>query len=224
MAIREVSRIEGFSDAVFGFVLTLLVVSGEVPDDFTDLRRIIESFPAFAVTFAVICWIWYEHHIFFRKYQLEDGVTVVLNCMLLFVVMFYAYPLKFVFSRLITGQLLGLGPGIDVGMNGGEGRTLMLLYSFGFMALFGVLAALYAHAHRSRARLGLDPMSAYDARAGVQRHMVSVVIALVSLVIAGLLPIQFLPYAGLIFFLLGPAHGAFGYWNGRRRERLEASR
>ena len=31
---REVSRIEGFSDAVFGFALTLLVVSLEVPDNF----------------------------------------------------------------------------------------------------------------------------------------------------------------------------------------------
>ena len=29
---REVSRLEGFSDAVFGFALTLLVVSLEVPE------------------------------------------------------------------------------------------------------------------------------------------------------------------------------------------------
>ena len=34
---REVSRIEGFSDAVFGFALTLLVVSLEVPDNFDAL-------------------------------------------------------------------------------------------------------------------------------------------------------------------------------------------
>ena len=29
---RDVSRLEGFSDAVFGFALTLLVVSLEVPE------------------------------------------------------------------------------------------------------------------------------------------------------------------------------------------------
>ena len=37
---REVSRIEGFSDAVFGFALTLLVVSLEVPDNFDGLKEI----------------------------------------------------------------------------------------------------------------------------------------------------------------------------------------
>jgi uncharacterized membrane protein len=34
---REVSRIEGLSDAVFGFEITLLVVSLEVPNTFDEL-------------------------------------------------------------------------------------------------------------------------------------------------------------------------------------------
>jgi len=38
---REVSRIEGFSDAVFGFALTLLVVSLEVPMSFNGLKVIL---------------------------------------------------------------------------------------------------------------------------------------------------------------------------------------
>jgi uncharacterized membrane protein len=82
---KEVSRVEGFSDAVFGFTLTLLVVSVDVPGSFADLRNILVGFPAFAVTFAVICWVWYEHHVFFRRYDLEDGFTVFVNCVLLFI-------------------------------------------------------------------------------------------------------------------------------------------
>ena len=46
---REVSRIEGFSDAVFGFALTLLVVSLEVPDNFEALKEILRGFIPFAV-------------------------------------------------------------------------------------------------------------------------------------------------------------------------------
>ena len=59
---REVSRIEGFSDAVFGFALTLLVVSLEVPMSFNGLKVILTGFLPFGLTFALVCWIWYEHY------------------------------------------------------------------------------------------------------------------------------------------------------------------
>jgi len=37
-------------------------------------------------------WIWYEHSAFFRRFGLNDGVTIVLDAVLLFVVLFYVYP------------------------------------------------------------------------------------------------------------------------------------
>ena len=53
------------------------------------------GFVPFALMFAMVCWIWYEHNLFFRRYGLQDPWTVFLNCVLLFVVLFYVYPLKF---------------------------------------------------------------------------------------------------------------------------------
>ena len=220
---REVSRIEGFSDAVFGFALTLLVVSLEVPESFADLQRILIGFPAFAVTFAVICWVWYEHYLLFRRYDLEDGITVVLNCLLLFIVVFYAYPMKFMFTRLVGGSLLGVGPGIGDGMTAANGRMLMAVYSGGFVALFATFMLLHWNGYRQRASLGLSTLAAYDARASITRHGISVAIGLLSLAIGVLLPLGFLPFAGLIFFRLGPAHAVFGYLNGRRRERIQTA-
>jgi len=91
----DVSRVEGFSDAVFAFALTLLVVSLEVPRSFDGLIRTIEGFPAFGVSFLFLVGIWYIHYTFFRRYGLEDTKTIMLNAALMFVVMFYIYPLKF---------------------------------------------------------------------------------------------------------------------------------
>ena len=86
---HEVSRLEGFSDAVFGFALTLLVVSLEVPQDMDALEHQMWGFVGFAAMFAMVCWIWYEHNKFFRRYGLQDAWTVFLNAVLLFVVLLW---------------------------------------------------------------------------------------------------------------------------------------
>ncbi len=221
---REVSRVEGFSDAVFGFTLTLLVVSVEVPDDFADLRAILEGFPVFAATFASICWVWYEHYLFFRRYPLEDGVIVVLNTVLLFVVMFYAYPLKFMFTRLIGGEMLGVGRGITDGMQFRDAQLLMVSYSAGFVALFGVFALLHWHVLRRRALLQLDQLAVYDANTSRNRHLINVAVGVTSIVLALALPQAMLALSGMLYFVLGPLHGWYGFSAGRRRERLMVAR
>lgn len=52
-----VHRIEAFSDAVFAFALTLLVVSLEVPDSFDELLARIRGFIPFAASFAIVAWL-----------------------------------------------------------------------------------------------------------------------------------------------------------------------
>lgn len=58
---------EAFSDAVFAFALTLLVVSLQVPKSYGELMNLMSGFPAFACCFGVLLWIWYEHNLFFRR-------------------------------------------------------------------------------------------------------------------------------------------------------------
>ncbi len=89
----EVTRVEAFSDVVFGFALTLLVVSLEVPHTFNQLLAAMSGFVPFAVSFTILAQVWWVHHNFFRRYGLQDGATILLNLILLFVILFYVYPL-----------------------------------------------------------------------------------------------------------------------------------
>ena len=217
---REITRLEGFSDAVFGFALTLLVVSLEVPGTYVELVDAMRGFGAFAVCFAVVAWIWYEHNLFFRRYGLQDGWTISLNLVLLFVVLFYVYPLKFIATMLLGGIFGGArpsGPGTAV-----SGASLMLIYSLAVFILFLIFALLYWHALRHRTELDLDGLGVFDAQTGLWRHLLTGMVALVSILIALLLPRK-AELAGMIYFLLGPLHATYGFLRGKARERMAAT-
>src|ERR1700724_960800 len=111
---REVTRLESFSDAVFGFALTLLVVSLDVPKSFNDLITTMRGFPAFAICFLLLALIWNTHYKFCRRYGLDDGTARFLTCVLLFIVLLYVYPLKFLFTLGVNELLFHSGGGMAI--------------------------------------------------------------------------------------------------------------
>src|SRR5436853_5640060 len=172
---HEVSRTEGLSDAVFGFAITLLVVSLEVPRTYGELMQTMRGFGAFAISFTLLFIVWYNQYKFFRRYGLQDDLTMLLNGVLLFVVIFYVYPLKFVFTLLVNLFTGGRGDftltdgriGHMVESNDQIARV-MLIFGAGYVAVFGVFVLLYWHAYRQRAALELNELEAFDTRVDVQ--------------------------------------------------------
>ena len=215
---HEISRLEAFSDAAFAFALTLLVVSLDVPKSYDDLMRLVRGIPSFACCFALLVWIWYEHNLFFRRYGLQDAMTVFINSVLLFVVLFYVYPLKFMFDSLFARFVRDR---TVVPMSLEQLANASTIYGSGFFVLLTMFALLYAHAYRKRNELGLTPLEVFDVKAFAGHHMVSACAGLLAVLVAVMAPLRFAPLSPMCFGLMGPAHWWFGAMMGRRRRALE---
>ena len=223
MVVRRhhISRLEAFSDAVFAFALTLLVVSLEVPKSYDELMNLMRGFPAFACCFAVLVGIWVEHNLFFRRYGLQDGYTVLLNSILLFVVMFYVYPLKFMFESGFAYFLAWAGQGV-LPMTLGQLARASAIYGLGWIAVFVMFGLLYLHAYRKRHELGLTPLEVFKIKTFAGHHMVSTAVGGVVVLIAVAAPRNYAFISPMVFAFMWPAHALYGSRRDKKQKAFEA--
>jgi len=214
---REVTRLESFSDAVFAFAVTLLVVSLEVPKSFAELMETMRGFLAFGICFAILAMIWNDHYVYSRRFGLDDGFVRFLTCIMLFVVLLYVYPLKFLFNLFINGVILG---GTKNQLTHGQGSTLFVIYGLGFVAIYLVLAALYLHAYRRRAELELNEMELLDTRWEVYGMLCMASVGVASALVA--LTENYANMAGFVYFSLFIIMWIHGILHGRKRRALKA--
>ncbi len=216
---HEVRRIEAFSDAVFAFAVTLLIVSLEVPKSFEELMVTMRGFFAFGVSFILLMLIWYEQNIFFRRYGLDDLRTIILNCTLIFLVLFFVYPLKFLFTLLFSAQIYGYDQ-TPLVMKIGDVPKLMVIYDTGYISIYFLFSFMYMHALKKRDELHLTNSEIFDTKTKIYKNAILIVIGLLSVIIALLLEPRRAGLAGFAYFLIGPAFSIFFRYRGKRREKL----
>jgi uncharacterized membrane protein len=223
----EITRLEGFTDAVFAFAVTLLVVSLEVPHTFEELVAAMKGFIAFAICFTILVQVWYYHYIYSRRYGLQTTYALFLNAVLIFVVLFYVYPLKFLFT-LVVGEFSG---GLTVPRDQlnrmisapSQPAVLLVIYSLGYTAVFLLFALLYHYAYKKRADLELNEYEALRTLHAVIFHLSFASVGVLVIVAALLLPRRHAGFAGMLYclnsvvgFTVGPILG--------KRERLALAR
>ncbi len=186
------TRIEALSDGVFAIAIALLLISSDIPETFRELQEFMYDFVPFGATIAILMVIWYQHYLFFLRYGLQDIKTVTINTVLLFLILFYVYPLKFLFrtlyqlfSYLLTDNGEGMNELFTNVVPRGDGPTLMVIYGSGGVLIFLTLAGLYWRALKVKSELELDDLEVYDTKASIRLNMTQSLIALLSVAIAG---------------------------------------
>ena len=218
---NEITRVEGFTDAVFAFAVTLVVMALEVPHTIDGLLDVVRGFPALVICFTLLMMFWTAHYRYHRRYGLEDSFTRVLTMSIIVLVLLFAFPLKYLFTML-TVQIFQLhmhdAPQIK---SAAEGDILYLIYGLGFGGVWSTYGLLYWHAWRKRAELELNETEMMLTRADLWANAIYVFVCLLSVALA--LTIENAAIPGLIYWLLWPLQHWNGYWHGKRVAKLAAA-
>ncbi len=227
---QEVLRIESLADVAFGFALTLLVVSLEVPNTFDELLATMRGFFAFAISGLLLYMVWTDHYKFFRRYGLKDNFTMHLSAVLLFVVLFYVYPLKFLFTAVMD-QLLGFSTQVGSSpgdvletIEPGQWPLLIVIFGAGFVVVQLVFVLLYWRAYALRDILELDAYEASITRQEIQGFLILAGIGLASITIALLGGQEAIAWSGWVYLLSWPLMVIHGYIMAQRRRKSASLR
>jgi len=219
----NMTRIETFTDAAFAFALTMLVISMDPPATMASLDGALREIPAFLLSASLLMMFWSGHHNWSRRFGLNDAATIVLSCLLVFTMLVYVYPLRFMFSAMMAwiGDIADLPLGPERGSLGIRGleevNRMFVIYGLGFIAMSSAIALLNLHAWRRRDVLELDMVERQATRAELGAWTILIAAGVLSTIIAAAFP-HAIPTAGWAYALLGIVMPLYG-----RRARRRAA-
>jgi uncharacterized membrane protein len=150
--VKETSRLESFSDGVFGFAITLLVLDIHVPT-VTEGQNLLHllladwaTYLSFLIGFFTILVCWINHHYMFDHIYKNNSKLLLLNGFKLLVVTFTPFATALLSKYINTDQ-----QGVAVGIY--AGNFALMGTSMYFIWLYSVKTDLMKHESEALLRM-----------------------------------------------------------------------
>jgi uncharacterized membrane protein len=184
---------EGFSDGVYGFAATLLVLDLALRPPGTPLEQVLRGWPgylAYVVSFLTIGVSWLLHTAMTNQLDRVDPLFLRLNLLLLLVVVFLPFPTGLIADALRHEDVSG-------------GRVYVTMYGLTLVAISLLGSALDAYArHEHLYSPAQEGQELHRDRRKLLRGVIGYVIAIL---IGLLLPVAAVAlYFGLAVYLVVP--------------------
>ncbi|MFN3213814.1 MAG: TMEM175 family protein [Henriciella sp.] len=203
---QNVTRLENLSDIVFALALGMLLLTGAPPSNFGELIAFLVNIVPVAAAFAILFGIWNAHFTFFRRYGLADTKIIVLNSILLLLVLFVAYPLRFIFDSLFGYVifLISADPTrlMETDMDIVNSARSVAIFNAGYSVIIFLTSLMYQHALSKTEMLGLSENEQRLTKRTIWSYRGEMMIAALTAVIAIATPLG--PFAGGLLFLNWP--------------------
>lgn len=197
---QTVSRIENLSDIVFALAFGMLVSASSAPATYGELMPHLVSIVPVTAGFLFMVVLWNSHFIFFRRYAIADQKIMWLNGVLLLLILFIAYPLRFTFESLFAFILMMFGSlermeqlGIETYQQAGH---IIAVFYVGYGLAYLIYQSMYAHALRKADDLKLSHNERQTTKQSIWRCRIQVAISAIVAPVAA-------------FTIIGPFAGAF---------------
>lgn len=203
---QSVTRIENLSDIVFALALGMMLFGGPPPQTFSQLVHFLISIIPVTASFVILLMMWNAHFVFFRRYALADNRIVLINSALLLMVLFTAYPLRFIFDSFFW-YVIGSATGdytqlLETEMDLQNSARSMAIFGGGYAVIYTLLSFMYAHAVHKADSIGLSDKEVLITRQTVWIFRGEVAIAILLIFAALFTPMG--PFAGALMFLNWP--------------------
>lgn len=215
------TRIENLSDIVFALALGMIISTGYPISTFPEMKRFLSSIIPVAAAFAILLQLWNQHFTFFRRYGVADKKIIFLNAMLIFAILYIAYPLRFAFDSFfefivssVTGDYARMQ---EKGINSfSSSGVILAFFGVGYAFVHAIYALMHQHVLKKHDLINLTETEQQMTRQSIFSNWFVVALAGLMSALA-----YFTAMNGMAGFVL--AFSGLGYWWSEKRYPLSLS-